>query len=132
MFLSGGFDFGQCLPSLFPFSDPAPPDRLLLGISSPEKTDSPLGNDTAGVLIGMILESAALADELGLGRPVVRMNVPASGAFLRTVVRGNLDHDLPGSFGLLRKEDDEQAPAGRQDRSVKTSLGSCSVFEGPS
>ena len=52
-----------------------------------KKTNAPLGDDTAGVVIGVVRESAALADEPGLGGPVVRMNVPAPGAFLRTELR---------------------------------------------
>jgi len=51
---------------LFLFSDPAPPDPFLLNIPLQKKSDSPLGEDAAGVLIGVILESAALADKLGL------------------------------------------------------------------
>jgi hypothetical protein len=63
----GGFDFGHFLPWLFLFPDPAPPDWFFLDISSQKKSDPPLGDHAAGVLIGVILESAALADELGLG-----------------------------------------------------------------
>ena len=83
---------------MFTFSDPAPPDRFLLDRSFQKKPDSPFGNDQACVLIGVVRMSAALADELGLGGPVVRMNVPAPGALLRTVVRRNLENQFPVSF----------------------------------
>ena len=69
-----------------------------------KKTDPPSGDDAAGVIIGVICESAALADELGPGRPVVRVNMPASGTFLRTIMRWNLDHELSGLSGLVRVE----------------------------
>ena len=38
---------------------------------SRRRRDPPSGDDAAGVIIGVICESAALADELGPGRPVV-------------------------------------------------------------
>jgi hypothetical protein len=132
MVLSGGCDFGPFLPSLFLFSDPAPPDWFLLDISSKKKSDPPLGDPAAGVLIGVTREPAALADKPGLGGPVVRMNMPASGTFLRTVVRWNLDHQFSAASGLVRKEKDKHPPAGRQNRPVGTGLGSCSVFDVPS
>jgi hypothetical protein len=59
-----------------------------------------LGNDLSCVLIGVIRKSAALADELGLRGPVVRVNVPALGAFLRTVLLWNLDHELSVPSGF--------------------------------
>jgi len=63
------------------------------------------------------------------GRPVVRVNVPASGAFLRTKLRRNLDHEFSGSIGLARKKENEHSPPGRQDRLVGTGLGPGSVFD---
>ena len=70
MLLSGGFDFGPFRPWLFLFSDPAPPDPFLLNTPLQKKSDPPLGDHAAGVLIGVIRKSAALTDELGL--PIVR------------------------------------------------------------
>jgi hypothetical protein len=70
MLLSGGFDFGPFRPWLFLFSDPAPPDPFLLNSPLQKKSDPPLGDHAAGVLIGVIRKSAALTDELGL--PIVR------------------------------------------------------------
>ncbi len=114
---------------MFLFSDPAPTDPFLLNSPLQKKSDSPLGDHAAGVLIGVTRKSAALADELGLRRPVVRVNVPAVGTFLRTELRWYLDHELPVPSGFVRKEEDEQAPAGRQDRPVETGLGTCPVPE---
>ncbi len=54
---------------------PTPPDPFLLGSPLQKKSDPPLGDHAAGVLIGVIRKSAALADELGLGGLVVLMLV---------------------------------------------------------
>jgi len=68
--IAGGFGFGPFLPSLFPFPDPAPPDRLLLDFSFQKKPDFPIGDNQARGSIGVISLSAALAANLtwfGLG-----------------------------------------------------------------
>ena len=114
---------------MFLFSDPAPPNLFLLDLPFQKKTDPPSGDDAAGVVIGVICESAALADERGPGRPVVRVNMPASGTFLRTVMRWNLEHKLSGLSGLVRQQNDEQPPARRQDRLVEAGLGPGSVLD---
>ena len=73
---------------------------------------TPPGDDPPRVAIGVAVMPAVLADKRGLQNPVVRMDVPALGTFLRGLIRIDPDTQLTGLDGLVLGESNRFTPCG--------------------
>ena len=81
-----------------------------------------VSTDARGIVVRMIRVSAVLADEFGLVEPIVRVDVPTDGTFLRTI-RGRNQHDeFPRSQCFIAGERHDLAPGRRQNRTIEARL----------
>jgi hypothetical protein len=67
--------------------------------------------------------AARSAFELGLGLPVIRADVPTSGAPLGRVARVYGDDFATGALSLVRDHSQQQLPPGIMNRTVQSGLG---------
>ena len=76
---------------------------------------SALNDDARGVVVGMVVMPAGLADERGLRDPVVRADVPTEGAFPQALMRIEADARLTGRDNLITGESDNLTRGGSED-----------------
>lgn len=74
--------------------------------------DAALLDRSRGVDIGVLRMAAALADERGLGYPVVRVSVRAFRTLLRRAVRRYGDNEFIPPLSLVGREPLDSAPGG--------------------
>ena len=68
-----------------------------------------------GVVVGMVVMPAGLADERGLRDPVVRADVSTEGAFPQALIRIEADARLTGRDSLITGESDNLTRGGSED-----------------
>ena len=82
-------------------------------------------------MVCIIRVSAVLADEFGSTEPTVRVDVPADGTFLRTILGRNREDQLSLTEGFIAREGDDLAPPGGQDHPDEARLRFSAVRQKP-
>ena len=102
-------------PAAFDF-----PGGVAAGKQQPHTTS---GNDSAGVVIGVVLMLTGLTDKHGSRNPVVMVDVPTLGTFPRGLIRVYFNAKLSRLDGLVISEGNRFPPGRGENPLVQSSLG---------